>query len=149
MPSRLIVAAITVIALGLMVSRNAPTADAATCTIGVGAAQTGAATDTTTPLTIASYDPGTGANRLLVVGVSLSGGSTVSSITFNSTGVQPLTLAGVTNNGTQARSEIWFLVNPNSGPGTVTVNFANTAVGRAEVAAAITFTGVDQANPVD
>src|SRR5437879_3430611 len=78
---RVMLTAITFVVLGLVVASHAPTAEAATCTIGVGTAKTGTAAGSgpapsfppetsPTQLTISNYDPGTGPDRLLVVGVS-------------------------------------------------------------------------------
>jgi uncharacterized repeat protein (TIGR01451 family) len=90
-----------------------------------------------------SHTIGAGSNRLLLVGVSINAGTTVSSVTW---GAQALALVGAQNGqATQSRSEIWSLVAPASGTGTITVNMSAAAVFGAGGAS---FSGVDQTTPL-
>ncbi len=87
-----------------------------------------------------SHPVGTNSDRLLLVGVA-SGGTTVSSVTF---GAQALSSAGTANLGS-VRVSIYYLVNPASGIGTVTVT--NSGNGRF-MAGSISYFNVDQTTPV-
>ncbi len=79
-------------------------------------------------------------NRFLIVGVSLLNalGQTITGVTF---GAANLTKLGALANGTSARVELWYLKNPNTGAGTITVT-PSAAV--ALVAGATSWFGVDQ-----
>lgn len=98
-----------------------------------------------------NHRTGNGANRLLVVGVSLnitnSSAAAVTAVTYN--GVA-LTQAGVHNDAAQTRRvEIWYLLAPPTGNDAVVVSVnvpGASTVGA--VAGATTFTGVDQTAPV-
>jgi uncharacterized repeat protein (TIGR01451 family) len=93
----------------------------------------------------------TTANRLLIVGVSISltnsTGTTVSSVTYGGTA---LTRQGFHNDaGLTRRVEMWSLLAPASGTANVVVNVnvpTNATVG--VVVGATTFTGVDQTVPM-
>jgi uncharacterized repeat protein (TIGR02543 family) len=91
---------------------------------------------------------GSGANRLLLVGVSWNCGSTnrtISSVTFNGSPMSPVITQQA---GTQLRySAIYSLVNPPSGAGTVAISFSGT-VASGIVAGAVSFAGVDQTTPL-
>ncbi|MBI2327901.1 prepilin-type N-terminal cleavage/methylation domain-containing protein [Candidatus Curtissbacteria bacterium] len=92
-----------------------------------------------------SHTVGTGANRLLIVGVSIGEDKSVSTITYGSQG---LTFRGAAYSGTSvddARAEIWSLVNPTSGTNTITVNLDGTT---AIAAGATSWTNVNQATPL-
>lgn len=99
-----------------------------------------------------NHTTGTGANRLLVVGVATNirsaPGTTVTSITYGGTA---LTSLGAHNDvGNTRRVEMWYLLNPASGTNAVNVTF-NISTGGATVgivAGATTFTGVDQTVPL-
>ncbi len=83
-------------------------------------------------------------NRLLLVGVSLQY-ATSSEVTYNAI---PLTLVGRQHGGSAANDgyvEIWSLVNPPAGTGTIVVTVPD---GDAIVAGAVSLTGVDQSTPV-
>lgn len=90
-----------------------------------------------------THTVGPGLDHLLVVGVSLRGGETVTGITYSG---QSLTLLGArSNSGNHIRAEIWYLVAPPVGTGSVTVNLS----GRAQfVSGAVSFTGVLQTSPL-
>ena len=104
---------------------------------------TSAFTSTASTTLAWSHTVGLGANRLLLVGVSINSGTTVSGITF---GAQALTLVGAQNGqATQTRVEIWRLIAPNSGSATVTVTMSAAAVFGG---GATSFADVDQGTPL-
>jgi uncharacterized repeat protein (TIGR01451 family) len=88
---------------------------------------------------------GSGSNRILIVGVSYSGGSvTTSTVTY---GLTPLTRIGV-QSGTfnQNRTELWYLLAPPTGSSAVAIAVSPAK----EVAAcAISYTGVNQTTPLN
>lgn len=93
----------------------------------------------------------TGANLLLVVGVSMNlqpnPALTVGSVTYN--GVAMTRLGFRNDAGTTRRIEMWSLVGPAAGAHNVIVTMANLTGALAGVTAgAITFTGVDQNVPM-
>ena len=98
-----------------------------------------------------SRTTGTGANRLLVVGVSINiqnaTGVGVVSATYN--GI-PLSFIGAHNDVAPSRRvEMWYLLNPPSGAHTVAVTLnIPTGITEGVVAGATTFTGVDQTVPL-
>jgi len=101
-----------------------------------------------------AHTTGTGADRLLLVGVSWNCGTadrTISSVTFTPTGGSEVALTPVITQqaGTQLRySAIYSLLNPASGQaGTVAVTFSGS-VSNGIVAGAANFAGVDQAAPL-
>ena len=88
-----------------------------------------------------------GADRLLLVGVSMAntGGSSVDTITYDG---QALSFVGSQNgDGNDTRVEIWSLVAPNTGTNNLVVNLTG-AQSDGFTVGAITFTGVDQATPL-
>jgi hypothetical protein len=90
-----------------------------------------------------SHSVGNGANRLLVVGVSIrNAGKTVTGVSYSG---KALTFLQARNNHDAAvRVEQWYLIAPPAGTGTVTV----TLSGSAKVAGgAVSFTGADQVSP--
>jgi hypothetical protein len=90
-----------------------------------------------------SHTVGSGANRLLVVGVSIrNAGRTVTAVSYRG---QALTLLQAQNNSDAAvRVEQWYLVAPLSGTGTVTVRLTDDAK---VVGGAVSFTGAAQVAP--
>jgi hypothetical protein len=86
-----------------------------------------------------------GANRVLLVGVSIrnNAGQTVSGVTYAG---QPLTPVVSLSNGTSVRAELWQRVGPATGANNVVVTLSASA---RFVAGAVSFTGVDQTNPID
>ena len=121
-----------------------------------GAVSTGSAT-TASSITF-SHSTGTGANRLLLVGVSFNCGSTpvtISSVTFTPTSPSgsalPLSevLTQLTDtSGSPRYSAVYKLVGPPSGAtGDVTVTFSG-ALSNGGIAGAANFAGVDQTTPL-
>jgi len=91
-----------------------------------------------------------GANRLLLVGVSINltnnTGLTVSGITYGGTA---LTLVGTSINANSRRVEVWRLLNPALGTNTIQVTMAGvTATAAGVVVGATTFVGVNQTTPL-
>lgn len=91
-----------------------------------------------------AHTVGSGANRILVVGVALRNGTgqSVTGVTYN--GVA-MTSAGVAINGTTVRTSLWTLVNPASGTHDVVVSMSAAAV---VAGGAHSYTGVDQTTPI-
>jgi len=91
-----------------------------------------------------SHTVGTGANRILIVGVSIrnSSSQTVTGVTYAGT---PLTNIGVKANSTVVRIEMWRLVNPPSGTANVVVTLSAAAKA---VCGATSWTGVNQTTPL-
>ena len=94
----------------------------------------------------------TAANRYLVVqvGIRLGGGTYGTNVTTTSVtyGAQAMTLLGGATRGTSERAELWGLVAPASGTGTITVTVSNTgARNLAVTCGAQSFSGVDQSAP--
>jgi len=88
-----------------------------------------------------SHTVGTGANRLLVVGVSVEDGKTVSAVSYRGT---PLTFLGARAASGGYRVELWYLKAPPSGTGTVAVSLSGSAN---MVGGAVSFFGADQFAP--
>jgi len=85
-----------------------------------------------------------GSNRIMIVGVSIKSSSvSVSNITYGS---QSLTFIRRDNNSNGISSELWYLITPNSGTATVTVNLSNNAI---VTGGSCTYTGVSQTSPID
>ena len=82
-------------------------------------------------------------NRLLMVGASLrnSASQTVSSVTYGGVNLNSLR---ADSNGVNVRTEIWYLVNPDFGTGTIAVTFSASVKA---VCGAITLLAVNQTNP--
>ncbi len=89
-------------------------------------------------VTLASFNAGTGSNRLLVVGVSANN-NIVLSITFGGAQLTKEVTSFVNND-----AEFWYLVNP-TGTGDIVVTFASPT---ATVVGAYSFSGVNQSNPI-
>ncbi len=90
-----------------------------------------------------SHTTGTGANRLMLVGISQKN-KLVSSVTYGGT---PLTLVGEEIDNGNARMHLYSLINPPSGTANVVVNLsANPDKGI--IVGVTTFSGVDQATPL-
>jgi hypothetical protein len=87
-----------------------------------------------------SHTVGTGSDRLLVVGVSVENGQTVSAVSYRGAA---LTFLGARSNG-GFRVEMWYLKAPASGTGTVAVSLSGSAN---MVGGAVSFFGADQFAP--
>jgi len=87
----------------------------------------------------------TGSNRALLVGVSFrnNGGQTVSNVTY---GGIPLSLVVAQSNASSIRVEMWKLTAPITGNNAIAVSMSGNA---RVVAGAVSFTGVDQAVPIE
>ncbi|MDP2632263.1 MAG: hypothetical protein Q8P25_00880 [Candidatus Curtissbacteria bacterium] len=84
-----------------------------------------------------------GANRILTVGVAaeLSGGATITGVTYSSTS---LSLVQGVSFGNSRRVELWRLVNPPTGTNSVVVSLSAS---KGVTAGAMSFTGVNQLTP--
>lgn len=96
-----------------------------------------------------SHTTTTSSNRVLVVATSTESDTsghtaqTVSGITYNSVALTKVRSDYITDNGT----ELWYLVNPATGANNVVITMTGTVDGL--FGAALTFSGVDQTNPID
>ena len=91
-----------------------------------------------------THTTGSGANRIMIVGVSIKSSTvSVSSVSY---GAQNLVFIRNDTNSNGIRSELWYLTAPNSGTATVTVNLTNSANATGGSA---TYTGVSQTSPID
>ena len=123
--------------------------------VTVDASSSGTATAGATGITISSYTVA-GSDRLMLVGVSIMNaaedepldppGEAVSSITWSGTNLE-LVGSRITTDTDDGRIEIWKLLAPATGTGNVVINF-NRAITQEAVAGVVTFTGVDQADPL-
>ena len=105
-------------------------------------AGTSSATANTTSLSW-SHTVGSGANRLLVVGVSIrNANNQVATVTY--AGKALTKLQARDNDDGAVRVEQWYLIAPPSGTGTVTVSVPG---GAKVVGGAVSFTGADQVAP--
>lgn len=89
-----------------------------------------------------THTVGVGANRLLLVGISTGPNRTVTSVTSNGTAMN--LVASQTNFG--ARAELYQLINPASGNNTISITLDDRGQ---TVAGAISFSGVDQTDPLE
>ncbi len=86
----------------------------------------------------------TGVNRLLMVSVGFRNYTTVSSVTYGGANLTHL-IDNASGSGNFARVEIWYLLNPNIGTDTISVNLVSAdyvSVG------GVTFNVVDQSSPL-
>ncbi len=132
---------ISVFALWILAASVSPVAAA----IGLDGTSSNTATSTSS-ITI-SHATGNGANRLMLVGVSLFDGGhnlQVNSVTY---GGQNLTFVGGRRDSSDSvRCEIWRLTSPPSGTANVVVTLNGSSDGIA--AGVVTFNGVDQITPL-
>ncbi|MEW6044057.1 MAG: hypothetical protein AB1608_07310 [Thermoproteota archaeon] len=84
-----------------------------------------------------------GSNRILIVGINVSNLAAISSVTYNG---DAMTLIDQEDNGDSAHVSLWYLVNPDTGTHPVQMSLT---IASAVTAGAISFTGVDQTNPID
>lgn len=92
-----------------------------------------------------SHTTGSGSNRIMIVGVSVkftAGSEHVVSISY---GAQSLTFLRADNSSGSIRSEIWYLIGPNTGTNTVTVNLSTS---QKATGGSVTYSGVSQTAPV-
>ena len=79
-----------------------------------------------------SHTVGTGSNRILVVGCAGKDGSTsdivVSSVTYGSANLSMVSGSGITKeaSGRVVRTELWYLLAPDSGTDTITITYSGT-----------------------
>jgi uncharacterized repeat protein (TIGR01451 family) len=87
---------------------------------------------------------GSGSNRILIVGVSIVDTTTnyVAGVNY---GGAALTRIGTISRGTLYLTEMWYLLSPNSGTNTITVNMSN---GASITAGAASFAGVNLSSPL-
>ena len=85
---------------------------------------------------------GSGTSTVLIVGVSINGNTTVSTVTY---GGISLTRLVTRNQGTQTRASLWYLPNPPTGTKNIVVTMSGNAV---FVAGAQSFKGVNLNNPI-
>lgn len=120
-------------------ARAAVLSSGGTSAIAFDASSQGNTVNVTTSLSW-QHTVGNVANRILIVGVAIrTPTSTVSSITY---GGQSLVFAGAQTRANNARTEIWYLINPNIGTHTITVT---TSSGTEMVGGAVSLSGADQA----
>ncbi len=95
-----------------------------------------------------SHTVAAGLNLILVVETSILEDVAVSNIKYNNVALTKIRNDSVGAN--KARTEIWYLVNPSTGSNTVAVTLASTlSASHGITAGAISFSGVDQTNPID
>jgi len=92
-----------------------------------------------------SHTTGSGSNRIMIVGVSIRTTTvSVSAITY---GAQSLAfIRADTHASATIRSELWYLIAPNSGTATVTVTLSESSKA---TGGSCTYTGVAQTSPID
>ena len=142
-----------------VVTGDSTTSETATLTTGGASVITAAATTTGSNTSIAiggtlsfSHTPGSGANRLLLVAVSVGNTTaddsdpdpgTVTGVTFGGTA---MTQVAAAHSGAAVRTYIYRLVNPSSSAANVVVSIGAKA--SSVTASATTFTGVHQTTPL-
>jgi hypothetical protein len=89
-----------------------------------------------------SHTTSTGSDRLLVVGCSIRGGVSISTVTYNG---DSLTYIRADQSGSDARSELWYMVAPDSGTYDIVVT---KSTNQSTVCGATTWTGVNQSTPL-
>jgi hypothetical protein len=116
-----------------------------TSTIAFDSSSSGNNTDGSSSTFSWSHTTGSGSNRIMIVGVSvklLSGNEKVSSVSY---GAQSLTfLRADIDSGSNIRSEIWYVVGPNTGTNTVTVTLSTN---QKAAGGSVTYSGVSQTPP--
>lgn len=124
--------------------------DGGTPSYATAAYNTTDATDTETDTTVEWNHtlPSTGTNRVLIVALSFANGSsqTVTSVRMTQDSIDRyLSLANEAVNGTSARAEVWYLVDPPGGAVTITAVISGSV---SAASASALLTGVDQRNPI-
>ncbi|MFH1631642.1 MAG: fibronectin type III domain-containing protein [bacterium] len=130
------VAALLAISLTILFS----CAQVASATVSAGQSSTGT-TGQAASKTITFNHTSSGADPILIVGVSMVGNQPALSVTFNNI---PLTRIAAANSGSQTRASMWYLLNPPAGTYPVTVNLKNPT---RFVAGATTYSGINYQNP--
>jgi len=96
-----------------------------------------------------NHTTGAGSNRLLLVAVAIhkdnGGPTTVTGVTYDGVSLTQVTTDLYSTQNPQVRTYVFRLINPTSGTKTITINFQAATL---SVAGAVTFTGVDQTNPI-
>jgi archaellum component FlaF (FlaF/FlaG flagellin family) len=85
-----------------------------------------------------------GSDRILIVGLNTAGIGAINQVNYD--GVPMTQIGSTVNNGGSASVSLWYLVNPSTGTNTVSITLAavtNVAAG------AVSFTGVNQTDPID
>src|SRR6185503_18730461 len=100
------------------------------------------ASATVATVTIAGFNPGASANRLLVVGLSADFALTGVTVSFGVAPLLPVPGSSVSNGTTH--TELWYLVNPGATAAIVAAWTGNHAV----VMGAVAFNNVDQTLPI-
>ncbi len=106
---------------------------------GTAAGHVGTSSST---ITIYKFNPGTGSNRLMVVGVEANAQS-VNSITFGGVSLTQA-VSSFTNND----AEFWYLKNPSSTPADLVVTMSGGTQSSSLVVGAYSFFGANQTNPI-
>jgi len=107
------------------------------------------ATGNSSPLTWPHTVTAAGANRILLVGVSLrnNAAQTVTTVTYADAALTALPAAV---NGTEAYAQIWYRLNPATGSNSSVVVTLSADADAEVVAGSVSFTGVNnQGNPID
>ncbi|MEK7165653.1 MAG: hypothetical protein AAB874_02500, partial [Patescibacteria group bacterium] len=91
-----------------------------------------------------SHTTTTSANRILIVGVALRNNTAVSSITYNGTNLTKIR-SDFETTFNDARSELWYMVNPDTGTNTVAITAASSTTIEG---GAVTYSGVNTADPL-
>jgi hypothetical protein len=125
---------------------NTPTPTATATPAGAPVVDAVSAGDTRPANLTISHTTGSGADRLMLVGISFVNDETetVSSVTYNGLA---LTSVDSVASSDDARVEIWRLIAPPSGSYNVVITFS-APLSRAAVAGVMTFTGVHQTTPL-
>jgi hypothetical protein len=89
-----------------------------------------------------SHTVGAGFNRILVVGTSAAGLTSVSSVTY---GAAALTRINATSSSSSETTEMWYLLAPPAGTANIVVTFSGSD---SVAAGSVSFTGVSQSTPL-
>jgi hypothetical protein len=95
---------------------------------------------TNTPFTV-----GPGANRLMIIAVSIAGDVPVTSAGFKGVAAQRFLTESNNQPSAPCHTEVWRIINPPTGPGTVAVTLSGAAAFGVGV---VSYFGVDQKNPM-
>ena len=84
-----------------------------------------------------------GSNRILIVGLNVEGLGAINTVSYNG---DAMTLIDSEDNGNSAHVSLWYLVNPDTGTHPVEISLA---VATTVAAGAVSFTGVNQTDPIN